>query len=58
MTLLWKIWKLERVMLEFNVEVKVDVYEWMCGMSMEWANAMCLLMDEKRSQDLSGEPLS
>ena len=44
-------------MLEFKVKDKVDVYEWMCDKAREWAKAMCLLSDEKRSQELSGGAL-
>ena len=44
-------------MLEFKVEDKVDVYEWICGMAREWAKAMCLSRDEKRSQELSVEDI-
>ena len=44
-------------MLEFKKEDKADAYGWMSGMAMEWAKAMCLLRDEKRSQELSGGDL-
>ena len=45
LTLLWKIWKRERGMLEFKVEDKVDVYGRICGKAREWAMTMCLLRD-------------
>ena len=55
LTRLWNLWEREIGMLEFKVEEKVDVYEWICGRAREWAKAMCLSTDEKRSQELSGE---
>ena len=54
LTRLGKIWKREIGMLEFNGEDKVDVYERICGKARECAKAMCLLRDEKRSQELTG----
>ena len=51
-------WEREIGMLEFKGEDKVDVYEWMCDKAREQAKAKCLSGDEKRSQELSGGPLS